>query len=198
MTARRAFVRATLGTLVALRGIAGAQRPPVKVVGFLSAASAEGYGHLAAGFREGLKDAGYIEGQNVAVEYRWAAGAIEGLPAMAAELVQRKVAAIAVGGGSEARRAAKRATTTIPIVFTTGGDPVKEGLVASLSHPGGNVTGVTFLNNFMEAKRLGLLHEAIPEAASIGVLIDPGIPSAETQSRDARDAARASAPRSTC
>jgi putative ABC transport system substrate-binding protein len=191
MAGRRAFIRASLGGLAALRGIAGAQQPPViKVVGFLSGSSADGYGYLAAALREGLRMAGYVEGQNVLIEYRWAAGATDRLPAMAADLVKRNVAAIAAGGGSEARQAAKRATATIPIVFTTGADPVKEGLVASLSRPGGNVTGITFLNNFMEAKRLGLLREVLPDASSIGVLVDPRQPSAETQSSDVRNAAR--------
>jgi putative ABC transport system substrate-binding protein len=188
---RRAFIRTTLGGLLVVRGAARAQQPPVKVVGFLNAASAEGYAHLAAGFREGLKEAGYVEGRNIAIEYRWAAGANDRLAAMAADLVQRKVAVIAASGGTEARLAAKRATATIPVVFATGGDPVREGLVGSLSRPGGNVTGVTFLNTLMEAKRFGLLREAVPEAVSIAVLVDPNGSSAAAQSRDVRDAARA-------
>lgn len=190
MTDRRSFFAAALVTLVASR-IAWGQRAPVRVIGFLSGSSAGEYEYLTTAFRQGLKEAGYVEGQNLTIEYRWAAGMNDRLRAMAADLVKRNVAVIAASGGTAARQAAKRATTTIPIVFTTGADPVKEGLVASLSRPGGNVTGVTFLNNFMEAKRLGLLREVLPDASSIGVLVDPRISTADTQSNDVRDAARA-------
>ena len=133
-----------------------------------------------------------MEGRNLTIEYRWVEGARE--PAsptqLAADLVQRKVAVIVASGGSAARLAAKRATTTIPIVFTTGGDPLNEGLVDSLSRPGGNVTGVTFLNSTMEAKRLGVLHEVLPEAVSIAVLLDSSLRSSATQASDVQDGAR--------
>jgi putative ABC transport system substrate-binding protein len=188
---RRSFIRTALGGLLVVRGAARAQQPPVKVVGFLNGASEDGYGHLTAGFREGLKEAGYVEGRNLSIEYRWASGASDRLAAMAADLVQRNVAVIAAGGGADARLAAKRATARIPVVFTMGGDPVREGLVASLSRPGGNVTGVTFLNTLMEAKRLGLLREVVPDVSSIVAFVDSANSSAAAQSKDVRDAARA-------
>ena len=153
--------------------VARAQRPVVPVVGFLNMESPEGLTYLVAAFRQGLKEAGYVEGQNVAVEYRWAEGKVDRLQTLLDDLVQRRVAVIAAGGGGPARRAAKEATTTIPIVFVSGGDPVDEGLVASLNRPGRNITGVSFLTAALEAKRLGLLHEAVPTADPIGVLVNP-------------------------
>jgi putative ABC transport system substrate-binding protein len=172
--------------------IARAERPPAPVIGFLSGSSAKEYAYLVDAFRQGLKEGGYVEGQNLAIEYRWVEGGSERIPAtqLAADLVQHKVAVIVAGGGTEARLAAKRATTTIPIVFTTGGDPLSEGIVGNLGRPGGNVTGVTFLNSTMEAKRLGLLHEVIPDAVSIAVLLDSSLRSSAAQTKDVQEAAR--------
>jgi len=140
-------------------------------------------------FRNGLKEVGYVEGQNVAVELRWAEGQLDRLPALAADLVGRQVAAIV--GDVRSALAAKAATTTIPIVFTTAGDPVQLGLVASLNRPGGNITGVSFLVGTIASKRLELLRELIPTAALIGYLVNPGNPTSEIETRDAEVAARA-------
>ncbi|HET9763747.1 MAG TPA: ABC transporter substrate-binding protein [Casimicrobiaceae bacterium] len=193
MTSRRAFIRAAVTGLLFGSAIARAQRPPAPVIGFLSGSSFKQYANLVDAFRQGLKEAGYVEGQNVVIEYRWVEGGSERLPPrqLAADLVQRKVAVIAASGGSEARLAAKRATATIPIVFTTGGDPMGEGLVSSLGRPGGNVTGVTFLNSTMEGKRLDLLHEVIPDAVSIAALLDSSLRSSTAQAKDVQEAARA-------
>jgi putative ABC transport system substrate-binding protein len=158
------------------------------VIGFMSSRSPGDSTDLVAAFRKGLSDTGYIEGQNVAIEYRWAEGQYDRLPALAAELVHRAVAVLVATGGEHSALAAKAATSTIPIVFTVAGDPVKIGLVASLNRPGGNATGVSLLTTEPEAKRLGLLHELMPGAAVIGVLIDPN--EQEARSRELRDAAR--------
>jgi putative ABC transport system substrate-binding protein len=160
------------------------------VIGFLSSRSPGDSTTLVAAFRKGLSEAGYIEGQNIAIEYRWAEGQYDRLPALAAELVHRNVAVLVATGGEPSALAAKGATSAIPIVFTVGGDPVKDGLVASLNRPGGNATGVSLLTTTPEAKRLGLLHELVPGAAVVGVLIDPNSPDGEAQSRELRDAAR--------
>lgn len=142
-----------------------------------------------AAFREGLKESGYVEGQNVAVEYRWAEGQYERLPELAADLVRQQVSVIVVGGGAQAELAVKAATTTIPIVFSAGGDPVRSGLVASLNQPSGNITGVYHFATGLEAKRLGLLHEMLPKATPIAVLINPNFADAENQLRDVQEAA---------
>ena len=142
-----------------------------------------------AAFRKALGDAGYVEGRNVQIEYRWADGNYDRLPAMAADLVARPVTLIVTGGGEPAAFAAKAATSTIPIVMVGGSDPVKEGLVASLNRPGGNITGATVFSYEMESKRLGLLHEAAPAAKTIAVLFNPANPAVELQLRDVRDAA---------
>ena len=161
------------------------------VIGFLSSRSPAESSHLVAAFRAGLQAGGYVEGQNVAIEYRWAEGQYDRLPALAVDLVRRGVAVLATTGGEPSALAAKAATSTIPIVFTVGGDPVKIGLVASLNRPGGNATGVSLLTTVPEAKRLGLLYELVPNAALIGVLINPNYQGAEAQSREVQDAARA-------
>jgi putative ABC transport system substrate-binding protein len=165
------------------------QRPAMPVIGYLGAASARGYVAQLAAFRQGLQDAGYVEGRNVAVEYRWADDSYDRLPGLAAELVGRQVAVI-VASGAAAAPAAKAATTTIPIVFATGADPVAVGLVASLARPGGNLTGVTTLNTELGPKRLELLREAVPTATIVAALVNPSYPAAETQSKDLQAAAR--------
>jgi putative ABC transport system substrate-binding protein len=159
-------------------------------IGFLNSASSEGYAPYLAAFRQGLKEAGYIEGQNATIEYRWAEGHYDRLPALAADLVARKVAVIAATS-TPAAQAAKAATATVPIVFTTGGDPIKLGLVASLNRPSGNVTGVSTLITQLGSKRLGLLRELVPSITLIATLINPNFPDAESQLRDMEAAARA-------
>jgi putative ABC transport system substrate-binding protein len=158
------------------------------VVGLLNSTSAEGYASRIAVFRQGLSESGYVEGRNVAIEYRWADGQYDRLPEMAAELVRRQVAVI-VAIATPAALAAKATTTTIPIVFETGGDPVARGLVASLNRPGGNLTGVSLLNAELGAKRLELLRELVPTATIAAVLVNPTAPLAETLSKEAQAAA---------
>ena len=145
------------------------------VVGFLRVTSPADSTHLVAAFRQGLREAGFVEGQNVVIEYRWAEGQYDRLPALAVDLVQRKVAVIAATS-TPAALTAKAATSTVPIVFIIGADPVRTGLVASLNRPGGNVTGVTFTTVDLTSKRLGQLHELVPKAELIGVLLDPNLP----------------------
>ena len=164
-------------------------QPAVPIIGFLSSRSPADTTTLVAAFRNGLGEAGYIEGKNIAVEYRWADGQYDRLPALVADLVQRGVALLVTTGGEPSALAAKAATSTIPIVFTTGGDPVKIGLVESLNRPGGNATGVSLLTTAPESKRLGLLHELVPGAKVVGVLIDPNYQEADAQARELRDAA---------
>jgi putative ABC transport system substrate-binding protein len=159
------------------------------LIGFLSGASAVPYEPIVAAFRQGLADAGYIEGQNMTIEYRWADGQYSRLPALAADLVARKVAVIAAAGGIGSALAAKAASPTIPIVFVTGDDPVKFGLVDSLNQPGGNVTGVSFLLPALEAKRLELLHELVPNASPIAVLVNPSFAGSDVRMTAVRDAA---------
>jgi putative ABC transport system substrate-binding protein len=161
------------------------------VVGYLSGASATQFPHLVAAFRRGLNEAGYVEGRNVAIEYRWAEEQNERLPALAADLVSRKVAVIAVAGQVLGVLAAQAATRTIPVVFLTGVDPVALGLVASLNRPGGNLTGVTTLSVELDPKRLELLHSVVPTATTLGALVNPTNPNAATHTRELQPAARA-------
>ena len=169
---------------------ARAQQPSMPVIGFLGSASAEPWAQLVAAFRAGLKERGYIDGQNVTLEFRWAEGRYEHLPAMAADLVRKKVAVLVSTGGVATIRAAMAATTTIPIVFTVGGDPVRLGLVASLSRPGSNVTGINLFTSTLDMKRLGLLRDMVPAATVIAALINPSNPPAEIQSQNILEAAR--------
>jgi len=185
---RREFI-AGLGSVAAWPVVARAQQPAMPVVAFLNSGSRDGYVPMVAAFRQGLKETGYIEDQNVAVEYRWVEGQYDRVPAMAAELVRRQVAVIVAN--SPGVMAVKAATTTIPIVFTTGTNPVQIGLVASLSRPGGNVTGVTQLHQEVAPKRLELAHQSVPMATVIAVLVNPTDPSSsETQLKNLQAAAR--------
>jgi putative tryptophan/tyrosine transport system substrate-binding protein len=187
---RREFIKFLGGTAATWPLVVYAQQQPVvPVIGYMSSRSPADSTVLVAAFRKGLSEAGYVEGQNVAIEYRWAEGQYDRLPAMAADLVQRGAAVLVTTGGEPSALAAKAATSTIPIVFTTGGDPVKIGLVESLNRPGGNATGISLLTTAPESKRLGLLHELVPGTKVVGVLIDPNYQESEAQARELRDAA---------
>jgi putative ABC transport system substrate-binding protein len=169
---RRDFIRIVIASsAVAWPLAARPQQPAMPVIGFLNSASADGYASMASSFKQGLKETGYIEGGNVGIEYRWADDQYERLPALAADLVGKRVTAIFANGPSVA--AAKTATTTIPIIFLTGDDPVRLGFVASFNRPGGNATGIAILSGELAAKRLGLLRELVPQASTIAVLINP-------------------------
>ena len=186
---RRSFI-SLVGGAAAWPLAAGAQQPALPVIGFLNAQSPEGYAEPLRGFRQGLKDAGYVEGVNLAIEYRWANNEVERLPALAAELVQRRVTVIAATGSNAVARTAKAATAAIPIVFTVGDDPVKLGLVASLARPGENLTGINFLVAELTTKRLELLRALLPSAARLAVLLNPAIrTNADVTLRDAQAAA---------
>jgi putative ABC transport system substrate-binding protein len=189
MIRRREFITLLGGAAVAWPLTARAQQATVPVIGFLGAVSPELQADTLQAFRQGLAQTGYVEGRNLAIEYRWAEGHNERLPELAADLVHLRVAVI-VTQSLPAARAAKGATTTIPIVFTVGVDPVAFGLVASLSHPGGNLTGMTAMSDELGPKRLELLHELAPTATNIGLLVNPTNPNSETQSRDVQAAAR--------
>jgi putative tryptophan/tyrosine transport system substrate-binding protein len=187
---RREFITLIGGAAAAWPLAARAQQPAMPVIGFLSTRSPDESAHLVAAFRRGLAENGYVDGQNVTIEYRWALGQNDRLPALAAELARRLVAVLVSVGAEPSARAAKAATATIPIVSVFAADPVASGLVASLNRPGGNVTGISNLSATLEAKRLGLLHELVPQAATIGILLNPTFPSAASQLRDIQEAAR--------
>jgi putative tryptophan/tyrosine transport system substrate-binding protein len=188
---RRAFMEGIAALGVAWPLAARAQQAAMPVIGFLNSGSSKAFQFLVAAFRQGLSESGYVEGQNLAIDYRWADGDYEKLPRLAADLVGRRVSVI-VANGPPAVVAAKVATATIPIVFTSGGNPVELGLVSSLNRPSGNVTGVSFLNNELGAKRLELLRELVPAAAaSVGFLANPTRPSFRSEVKNAQQAAQA-------
>jgi putative ABC transport system substrate-binding protein len=188
---RRHFIT-LLGSAAAAWPLAArTQQPAMPVIGFLNSRSRQSFTSTEARFLKTLNEAGYVEGRNIGIEYRYADGAYDRLPALAADLVRRQVAVIVAGGGEPPALAAKAATLTIPIVFTIGSDPVKAGLVASYNRPGGNITGINILTEGLDAKRLGLLHTLLPQATTIGFLTNPRFASADSQLRDVQEAARA-------
>jgi putative tryptophan/tyrosine transport system substrate-binding protein len=186
---RREFITLLGGAAVAWPLAARAQQPTMPVVGFLRSASLGDATHLVTAFRQGLKEAGFVEGENVAIEFRSAENKLDRLPALVAELIRRPVAVIVAN--SDAALAAKAATTAVPIVFATGGDPVSEGLVTSLNRPGGNITGVVFFTSVLGAKRLELLRQLAPKATTIGVLVNPSSPTTEADRSNVQIAAQA-------
>jgi putative ABC transport system substrate-binding protein len=188
--ARRKLLAALGGAAVAWPTALRAQQTAMPVIGFLNSATPVTFAHVVSGFRRGLSEAGYVEHRNVGIEYRWAEGQVGRLPALASELVRAQVGLICAGS-PPAALAAKAATTTIPIVFTSGDDPVKLGLVASYNRPGANLTGVALLIDVLSAKRLGLLRETVPAATLIAVLLNPTWPTFDTQLNDVEEAARA-------
>ena len=185
---RRKFIGSVAGGLLAAALTARAQNPSMPVVGFLSGQSPGPWAPYIAAFRSGLTETGYVEGRNVTIEFRWAEGHYDRLPALAADLIRRQVAVLFVGGGGV--REAIAATTTIPIVFTTGNDPVEAGLVSSLAHPGGNATGISFVPAELAAKRIELLHQLVPKATAIAMVLNVVATNAEIRARKAQEAAR--------
>jgi len=188
---RREFIALFGGTAATWPLVTRAAPAEMPVIGWMGSASPNSFANNVAAFRKGLNEAGFIEGRNVAIEYRWAEGQYDRLPALAADLVQRQVTVIVATGGAVSALAAKAETTTIPIVFVNGSDPVKLGLVASLNQPGGNLTGVVTFSNVIEAKRLQLLHELVPTASVLGVLANSHNADFESQLRDLKTAAQA-------
>src|SRR5262249_37873304 len=178
-----------LGGAAAWPLTARAQQPTIPIIGYVHSDSPQTVARLLAAFREGLSETDYVEGQNVAIEYRWAQNDLSRIPELVADLVRRRVDVIAAPGSSVVALAAKTATSTIPIVFSLGLDPVQLGLVASLSRPGGNITGVNSMSNELVAKRLGLLHELLPTATRFGVLVNSQNPTTESLKKDVAAAA---------
>jgi putative tryptophan/tyrosine transport system substrate-binding protein len=187
---RRQFIALLGGTVAAWPLAVRAQQPAIPTIGFLRSTLPDASTDLLVALRKGLKEAGYVEGQNITIEYRWAENRHERLSALAADLVRQRCVAI-IAGGVDAASAAKAATATIPIIFATGDDPVRSGLVGSLNRPGGNVTGVFGVSATVEGKQLGLLREVVPKAAVIGMLVNPASRSFERQERETQAAARA-------
>jgi putative tryptophan/tyrosine transport system substrate-binding protein len=186
---RRRDLIKLLGSVAAWPITARAQRSATPVVGFLSSASPVSWAPFVSGFRKGLNETGFIEGQNVAIEYRWAEGNYNRLSGLVADLINRKVAVIVAAGGSGPAKVAEAATSTIPVVFVSAADPVRAGIVESINRPGGNVTGVSMLGSALEGKRLGLLNELVPGSGPISVLMNPDYPDASLQLQELREAA---------
>src|SRR5262245_24867504 len=188
---RRMFISLLGGAAVAWPLAARAQQPAMPVLGVINAGSPDTQSDRMRAFRQGLKESGYVEGENVTIEYRWGENQIDRVPALVTELIRRQVAVIVATGGSDPALAAKAATTTIPIVFTVPEDPVRLGLVASLARPGGNATGINFFSNELIAKRVELLRELLPAARRVAVLVNPADANVETVLRDVDTATRA-------
>ena len=188
---RRDFITLLGGAVAALPLAARAQQPSIPVVGWLGATTPESFANAAEAFRRGLSETGFVDGHSVKIEYRWAENRYAQLPAMAVDLVSRKVDAIVASGGSVSALAAKTATATIPIVFAFGADPIKVGLVPSLNRPGGNVTGITIFSNVLNAKKLEILHGLVPATAAIALLVNPDGPTANSVVQETQEAAHA-------
>jgi len=186
---RRTFIGGVASALLAAPRTAQAQTSAIPVVGFLSSAQPAPYTPFVAAFRQGLNEAGYVEGKDVAIEFRWAEGHYDRLPTLASDLVRRQVAVLVAIGGNAPVLAAKTVTATIPIVFLSGGDPVKAGIVASLNRPGGNVTGVNVIFTALVPKDLEFLHQLVPKAAKISALVNPNYPDVELQRRELQETA---------
>ena len=186
---RRDFIKVIAGSAVAWPFAARSQQPAMPVIGFLSSRSPTKSATVVAAFRQGLQESGYFDGQNAKIEFRWADGHYDRLPILASELVTRQVALIAATGDVVSALAAKGATSTLPIVFVIGGDPVSFNLVASFNRPGGNITGISLITNALGAKRLGLLHDLVPNATVTGLLVNPDNPNAEPVRKDVQEAA---------
>jgi putative tryptophan/tyrosine transport system substrate-binding protein len=187
---RRELIALLGGAAAGWPVVVRAQQQPMPAVGILASVSPGPYARFIEAIKQGLREVGYVEGRNVAIEYRWANGQYDRLPQLAAELVDRGVAVIILVGGGPTTAAAKAATATIPIVFNTGEDPVKTGSVAALNRPGGNATGISLLTVAMEAKRLQLLHELVPTAAVVAIIVNPNNPQADQQLQELQAAAR--------